>query len=61
MKIALGLVFIAAGLFYTLTAFKILHPYKNRPEKLEHIEKYKHFYQLGGLIITAYGFYKLIQ
>ncbi|MDZ4716735.1 MAG: hypothetical protein SH819_14815 [Cytophagales bacterium] len=61
MKIALGLLFIAAGLFFSLTAFGILHPYKNKPEKLAQIHRNRILYIVGGFLSMAYGLYRLLQ
>jgi uncharacterized protein YjeT (DUF2065 family) len=61
LKITIGLVFVATGLFYFLAASKIIHPFKNSPERLLAIVKHKVWYQVGGLIVTVYGIYKIIQ
>jgi len=51
---------VASGLFATLSGFNILHPFKNHPHKQENIEKYQPLYRYGGLVIIAYGIYKLV-
>ena len=61
MNIALGIVYVATGLFATLSGFRILHPFKNYPEKRDAIFKYQAFYRYGGLVFIAYGIYKLLQ
>ena len=61
MNIALGIVYVATGLFATLSGFKILHPFKNSPDKRENILKYQAFYRYGGLLVIAYGIYKFFQ
>ena len=61
MNIILGMVYIAAGLFATLAGFKFIHPFQNNEKKRMDFEKYEIFYQYGGLIIIAYGIFKLMQ
>lgn len=60
MGITIGIVYIAAGLFATLSGFKILKPFKNNEEKRQNIDKYQFYYRYGGMVITAYGIYKII-
>lgn len=61
LKIALGIGYVAAGLFATLSGFGVIHPFRNHPERIGNIEKYKTVYRYGGLLIIAYGVYKLVQ
>lgn len=60
MGIIIGIVYIAAGLFATLSGFKILKPFKNNEEKRHNIDKYQFYYRYGGVVIAAYGIYKII-
>ena len=61
LEITTGIVYIAAGLFATLSGFKILKPYKNNEQMRTNIDKYQFYYRYGGILIVAYGIYKLIN
>jgi hypothetical protein len=60
MKTTLGIVFIAIGLFSSLSALRILRPYKTKPDMWQHIDDNRFAYLIGGLLIIAYGIYKFV-
>ena len=60
-KIVLGIVYMAVGLFSTLSGFKVLHPFKNNRTERDKIQKYQLFYRYGGILIIIYGLYTIIK
>lgn len=61
LGITIGIVYIAAGLFATLSGFKILKPFKNNEQQRQNIDKYQFYYRYGGILIAAYGIYRLMS
>lgn len=61
LGITIGIVYIALGLFATLSGYKILKPFKNDDKKKQNIDKYQFYYRYGGILIAAYGIFKLIS
>ena len=57
----IGIVYMAAGLFASLSGFKILKPYKNNDLNRRNIDNYQFFYRYGGLLVFAYGVFKLLK
>lgn len=61
LKITIGIVYIATGLFATLSGFNVLSPFKNNEQQRQNIVKYRFYYRYGGILIAAYGIFKLMN
>ena len=57
---AFYVIYIAGGLFATLAGFGVITPFKNHPNRRAEIDRHRFYYRWGGLLLIAYGIYRLL-
>jgi hypothetical protein len=59
LQIVIGTIYIAIGMFYSLSGFGVIQPFKGNLRRTENLNKYQYFYRFGGLVIAIYGVIKI--